>query len=69
MLQYQNVLLAQTCSAGGAVSAVLRVVLFQAHYKVNPVDNADDDGLPGNQVSEPVKELSIKDVRLLPAGG
>lgn len=44
------------------------MALFKAQGKVDPVDDADDDGLPGNQVSEPIEELPIQDVCLLPAG-
>ena len=42
--------------------------LFKAQGEVNPVDDTNDNGLPGNQVSEPVKQLSIQDMCLLPAG-
>lgn len=45
------------------------VLLLEAQGEVDPVDDADDDGLPGNQVSEPVEQLAVEDVRLLPAGG
>lgn len=47
-------------------AALLRA-LFQAQGEVDPVDDADDDGLPGDQVSEPIEQLPVQDVCLLPA--
>lgn len=47
-------------------AAILRT-LFQAQGEVDPVDDADDDGLPGDQVSEPIEQLPVQDMRLLPA--
>lgn len=41
--------------------------LFQAQGEVYPVHNADDDGLPGNQISQPIQQLSIQNMRLFPA--
>ena len=41
--------------------------LFEAQGEVNPVDDTDDDRLPGNKVSEPVEQLPVQDVCLLPA--
>lgn len=49
--------------------AAPRRALFQAQANVDPVDDADDDGLPGNQVPEPVEQLPVQDVRPLPPGG
>lgn len=49
------------------MAAFLRALL-EAQGEVNPVDDADDDGLPGDQVSEPIKQLSVQDMCLLPAG-
>lgn len=48
-------------------AAFLRA-LFEAQGEVNPMDDADDDGLPGNQVSEPIEQLPIQNMCLLPAG-
>lgn len=42
--------------------------LFQAQGQVDPIDDADDDRLPGNQVPEPIQQLAVQDVCLLPAG-
>lgn len=42
-------------------------MLLEAECKVNPVHDADDDGLPCDQVPEPVQELPVQDVSSLPA--
>lgn len=57
-----------SCGAA-ALWAAPRRALFQAQANVDPVDDADDDGLPGNQVPEPVEQLPVQEVRPLPAGG
>lgn len=41
--------------------------LFQTKGEVYPVHNANDDGLPGNQVSQPIKQLPVQNMRLFPA--
>ena len=51
-----------------ATTAAFLRALFEAQGEVNPTDDADDDGLPGNQVSEPIEQLPVQDVCLLPAG-
>lgn len=42
--------------------------LLQAQGEVDPVHDADDDGLPRNQIAQPVQQLSVQNVRLFPAG-
>ena len=44
-----------------------RRLLFQAQGEVDSMHDSNDDGLPGNQVPEPVKQLAIEHVGLLPA--
>lgn len=48
--------------------AVFLWALLQAQGEINAVNDTNDDGLPSNQVSEPVEKLPVKDMRLLPAG-
>lgn len=47
--------------------AVFLGALLQAQGEINAVNDTNDDGLPSNQVSEPVEKLPVKDMRLLPA--
>lgn len=42
--------------------------LLEAQGEINAVNDTNDDGLPSNQISEPVEKLPVKDMRLLPAG-
>lgn len=48
--------------------AVFLGALLQAQGEINAVNDTNDDGLPSNQISEPVEKLPVKDMRLLPAG-
>lgn len=41
--------------------------LFQAQDVVDALHQADDNGLPGHQVAQPVQQLPIHDVRPFPA--
>lgn len=41
--------------------------LLQAQREVDPVDDADNDGLPGDQIPQPIKQLPVKNMCLLPA--
>lgn len=61
-----------TCPECNSTPVVLMAVflwaLLQAQGEINAVNNTNDDGLPSNQISEPVEKLPVKDMRLLPAG-
>lgn len=50
------------------VTAAFLRALLQAQGEVDAMNHADDDGLPGHQVPEPVQQLAVQDVGLLPAG-
>lgn len=41
--------------------------LLQAQREVDPVDDANNDGLPGDQIPQPIKQLPVENVCLLPA--
>lgn len=55
------------CTTSAVVTAAFLRDLFKAQWEINPMNNTDDDGLPGNQVSKPVEQLSVEDMCLLPA--
>lgn len=55
-------------STPAVLTAVFLGALLKAQGEINAVNYSNDDGLPSNQVSEPVEKLPIKDMRLLPAG-
>lgn len=61
-----------TCPECNSTPAVLTAVflwaLLEAQGEINAVNDTNDDGLPSNQISEPVEKLPVKDMRLLPAG-
>lgn len=40
--------------------------LFQAQDVVDALHQADDNGLPGHQVAQPIQQLPVHDVRPLP---
>ena len=44
-------------------------LLFQTQRPVDPLDEYEDDGLPADQPPEPVQELAVHHVRLLPGVG
>ena len=44
------------------------LLLFESECPVDPLDDDEDDGLPADQPPQPVEQLAVHDVRLLPRG-